>query len=581
MQFCNRDQCVSADVQNCPECMQPITSRKKLFGAQAGVDLEASFQARSPGKKRALRKLSKKPSALTVPHHRNVSHLDDSKLNTDAPVDAPSADALDAWAVESNVLDGLDSPRPSGSGEGGDDLDLSFEVGQDDISDSDGEDDRKRARTLRAKSKKVYTFEIEPADEEDEEEDEDEEERALEKEMTLMALQEQEQNANAANEGHMAEVMAVSTARAKQTIAALIAKRAALSKSTQYTKGVETTVSPLEASTLKMNAIKAQALETMMELKRGANTLSDSERQELLERLVRLHQDLEVETGAAKTEMEVVNLAMEGVKLIKALHDSEAETLLFSIIFGQTLVSRALVQNAGTLYEQEKLQRGREMALDTATVHGRARSASPSSTRTSVRTYSAPPTARTEDLEEEEEELDPFESLGNVEQMQMKQVVNELIQKLEDEDAKEKAAAAAAIAAVKAGEAKAAAEAAGAAKANAPQIAKRKTFFGFGSKAKEEEAPKEHKKKGGMFSLFTSHEKVEEAVKEVIKEPEMPEPAQKALAHLQGNVSRKSERECLPTSTPASRRMKDTARASERERASEGEQVRECGKLCI
>ena len=91
---------MSADVQNCPECKVPITSRKRLFGVQAGVDLEASFEARSPGKKRAARKPTKKLSTFTAPNHLNMSHLDDSKLSAaDASTDAPPADALDASAV--------------------------------------------------------------------------------------------------------------------------------------------------------------------------------------------------------------------------------------------------------------------------------------------------------------------------------------------------------------------------------------------------------------------------------------------------------------------------------------------------
>ena len=86
----------------------------------------------------------------------------------------------------------------------------------------------------------------------------------------------------------------------------------ALSKSTVYSKGVEAAVSSLGASTLKLKAIKDKALETRIDLMQGSNTLSDSERQELIERLFRLQQDLEVETGAGKTAMEVVNISMKG-----------------------------------------------------------------------------------------------------------------------------------------------------------------------------------------------------------------------------------------------------------------------------
>jgi hypothetical protein len=546
-QFCNRAECVSSTVQNCPECKLAITSRKKLFGLQAGMDLASSFGNMSLSKKRLKKPQKgavdakaeqgpKLPPGVTEKKVRDM----ETKLEALGFTDKAAITAMMQRHsyVFDKVLDALEGVE--------EDLDLSFEVGQDDISDSDAsDDDRHRARTLRSKSKKVYTFEIELAsdDEDDEEDENNAHEQALERQMTTEALQQLENISKAARDAMLARSVDHAE-QAKSMLASVAVKRMTASRDAALTKQVSAVLAVLESSTSKLDGLKAEIVQTMALLKQTATTMSDKERQERIERLGQLQTELESETGAAKNEMCLSELAIEGLTLIKALPEKEAETLMFSLIFGKTPLSRALVQHTGHWYEHEKLRRGRtDLSLDISSVQDQSRSVSPSSTRTSIRSFSLPPTSRSEkDLAEDEKEGDPFESLDGLKQKEIRELVDWLVQQCEDLDLEEKAAAAAA----REEQMLQAAEAATAALANAeaakkalreqapPPKEKKRGMFGgmFASKKqpeKKEETPKDGEKKGFFGSIFSP--KVEVRL-EKEKEPDMPEDAAKALAEI-------------------------------------------------
>lgn len=555
-QFCNRAECVSSTVQNCPECRLAITSRKKLFGPKAGLDLTATFdeslfpkpkkKTKKPAKGAAVsmevEQVVKLPPGITEKKIRDM----EAKLEAMGFTDKAANTAMlqrHAYNFD-KALDALEGVEEDLE----EDLDLSFEVGQDDISDSDAsDDDRQQARTLRSKSKKVYTFEIEPASDDEEDEDEtDVHERALEQEMATEALERQESKVKAARD----EMFAASTdqaEKAKRALAAVAVKRMTASRDAARTKKVNAVLAGLESSTSKLDGLKAEIVETMTLLKQTATTMSEQQRQERIERLGQLQAELESETGAAKTEMSLSELAMEGLTLIKALPDKEAETLLFSVIFGDTLLSKALVRHTGHWYEHEKLKRERDLSLDISSMQDRPRSISPSSARTSIRSFSLPPTVRSDetaremDLAGSEEDEDPFDSLDSLDQVEVRGFVDWLLQECEDLDLQEKAAAAAAKqqemleASEAAAAALAAAEAAKQQQKHAPPLkTEKKSMFGsmFASKKTTEEKAaksKDGKKKSMFGSMFSA--KVEEVV-EKETEPDMPEVAAKALAEI-------------------------------------------------
>lgn len=550
-QFCNRAECVSSTVQICPECKLAIASRKKLFGLQAGKDLASSYDDTSLSKKKRLKKPQKGavdakaeqgpqlPPGVTEKKVRDM----ETKLEALGFTDKAAITAMMQRHnyVFDKVLDALEGVQ--------EDTDLSFEVGQDDISDSDAsDDDRHRARTLRSKSKKVYTFEIEPAsdDEVDEEDETNAHERALERQMTTEALQQKESISEAASDAMFARSVDHAE-QAKRMLASVAVKRMTASTDAALTKQVSAVLAGLESSTSKLDGLKAEIVQTMALLKQTATTMSDKERQERIERLGQLQTELESETGAAKNEMALSELAMEGLTLIKALPEKEAETLMLSLMFGKTPLSRALVQHTGHWYAHEKLKRRRtDLSLDISSVQDRSRSVSPSSSRTSIRSFSLPPTARSDQVEKElaegKKEVDPFESLDGLKQNEIREFVDWLVQQCEDLDLEEEAAAAAA----REEQMLQAAEAAAAALANAeaakkaqrdqapPPKEKKRGMFGgmFASKKqpdKKEETTKDGQKKGFFGSIFSS--KVDVKV-EKEKEPDMPEDAAKALAEI-------------------------------------------------
>ena len=435
-----------------------------------------------------------------------------------------------------------DEFEDGGFEEGDEDLDLSFEVGQESVSDisADNDDDqvdRAQARALRNKTKK-YTFEISPASDDEDVDDETEKyERELAKDMTVKALNAQETVAQVANQALAALDMLRCAEQAKHAIAKLDATRRSTSLDAARTQRVDVAVSSLEACTHRLDGIKAEVVEAITCLKNGRETLADEERKELIENMIHLQQDLEIESGTAKTRSSVSDLAIEGLELIKSLPQVDGESLLSAIIFSQTPVSKMLVQHTGDFQIQLQNQSQDFVRLDKSGLRNRSRSASPSSARSSVRSFALLPTARTEEREEETEDFGAFDSLGVVDQMLVKQTLDELVPNVDDDDTAEKAVVVtAAEAKTKGGEKVVADDAAAAAEAEkiaAPS--KKRSFFGFGKKKDEKMDLGEMKKeKKGMFGGFFAgkSEKEEEEEKAAQQGVLMPVEAADAIEKL-------------------------------------------------
>jgi len=465
-----------------------------------------------------------------------------------------------------------------------DDLELSFDVARDDVSvvsdASNDVADRRHARKMRTKSKKVYTFEIESAS--DEEDEQKLEEDALEKGMALRALQEHESDTNARSHMTKTEADGVSWmakhAREKRIEAKTRSKQEREVVGANYTTTdiSEPIVSSLDCTSEQISDLEVLRNATFARLEE-AHTLSYEERRELDERLAQLEIDLAAEKSKA-SEMTVSAVAREGLKLLNAISDDQAEQLLFAIAHSHTPLCKALVQHIGYLHSSRR----RNLVLDFSDLQGQSRASSPSSTRTSVITFSMPPTSREEDVAEVEaaaeegfaigllwEEIGYFKPCEGIEirnaalssalteriefskaeldgfaipdlaldsfieadnhmyyrpccqtQEDVVDAQEEVVQDVDNPDDVE-------VVALKALAAEGVAAGTRELQQQDAATKKKSSFFRFGRKKTEEEKSAAPQKKKGMFGgLFSTQTEV------VVKEVEMPEEANKALAQV-------------------------------------------------
>jgi hypothetical protein len=158
--FCNRPSCVSSEVQNCPDCECAVTSRIKLFGPDAGLDLAVVFVESDQRWKKSTGSKRTNPQPQQHQHRHAPSATQDFEPAEEAQTEETEMARVELDQAEVVLI-------PSGH----ESLDLSFEVGQDNdlAANNKDDDDRQNARKLHAAKKNVDTFEIEPASIDEEE----------------------------------------------------------------------------------------------------------------------------------------------------------------------------------------------------------------------------------------------------------------------------------------------------------------------------------------------------------------------------------------------------------------------------
>lgn len=360
-------------MQNCPECNVAVTSRKSLFGDDAGLELETVFVTRglTPTEQRRLTRKQgmTKEKASAVAAATKESRYMKTKATLEGQLDAgfenfdknedgflSMEEVVNTGQASKAYFDMLDT---DGDGK----LSRSEYAAVKIQSWARGERDRRRVKRLReeqamaaaAMRAAAAAVFVAAAVQRQDENIQMENELTIETKETVTALRNGEDSARVKTQALMNSAIAELVNKAKlvekENSCVLEKANARLSsaKDVADSKRGESAIPAFQdqSTNNKVISIQEAALQTMTILQRYSE-LPNETRENLIDQLAQLQDELESEACVLQTELHVSNLAVEGLDL--APQGAEAERSLYSI-------SQALVQHAGVWYEQQMAER--------------------------------------------------------------------------------------------------------------------------------------------------------------------------------------------------------------------------------